>query len=159
MTHVHHRMVDLALAGMTRQAIAQELDYSPEGVGIVLNSPLVQAELARRRALADKDQTTKLTSHLQKAREILEEAAVPAAQTMVELLDNQDPNIRRLTAKDIFSQVYGTEGVVKTQITNISVEQMNLLIETMGQVKRLSPSLAQPTVSESSPSQTSGEAA
>lgn len=131
----HHRIVDLALEGLTRNEIALQMDRSPEGVGIILNSPLVQGELARRRGLQEGIQTKARVSHLTKAREILEEAAVPAAQTLVALLDCPDANTRRLSAKDIFSQVYGNEGVKAPSITTINVEQMNLLIQTLQEDK------------------------
>lgn len=131
MMPAHHRIVDLALQGYTNRQIAEQMNRTPEGIGLVLKSPLVQGELSRRREIQNQAQATGSANTLNRAKEILIEAAVPAANTLVSLLDAQDDSIKRQSANDIFKMIYGTEGTKAPSATVINIEQMNVLIQAL----------------------------
>lgn len=131
MMPAHHRIVDLALQGYTNRQIAEQMNRTPEGIGLVLKSPLVQGELSRRREIQNQAQATGSANTLNRAKEILIEALVPATNTLVSLLHSENQSIQRQSANDIFSLVYGTEGTKTPSATVINIEQMNVLIQAL----------------------------
>jgi hypothetical protein len=80
-------MINLALAGQGRKEIAQALDITPEGVGTIMRSPVFQDELARRREELNKEVNQRLATIPEQAKKELEDAALTAARTHIDLLN------------------------------------------------------------------------
>jgi hypothetical protein len=121
------KIIDLHLAGLGRKEIAQELGMTPQGVGLVLLSPLAQEELARRRGGIERKVDQEVASAPQRARALLEQATLRAAETHVELLESENERVRQTSATEILKQVYGEGGKSQGAVTVINVEQLQLL--------------------------------
>lgn len=139
LTHVHQAMVELALQGLPRNEIAKLMNRTPESVGMVINSPLFQAELARRRG----EQTAK-TDDVQvlgkaEAGRILEENAANAATRMVDLLGSSDEKIALQSAKDILDRTYGKGASEQNpaSVTVLNVEKMQMLVQTIREARAI----------------------
>lgn len=101
----HFKILDLALQGLSRTQIASEMEMSPVGVGLILNSPKFQDELARRRTEIDKKSDEGLATNLANAKEILSNAAEDAAQVHVDLLNSEDDRVKQFSANQVLDRV------------------------------------------------------
>lgn len=127
----HYRIIELCLAGFTRKQIAQAMQMSEAGIGLIINAPIFQDELARRREALEKSSTTALAYGPQRAKEILEDAAVEAASKHVELLDADDPAIQQRSAGYILDKIFredmGERVGGAAQVTVITAERLQLI--------------------------------
>jgi len=101
----HFKILDLALQGLSRTQIAERMEMSPVGVGLILNSPKFQDELARRRTEIDKKSDEGLATNLANAKEILSNAAEDAAQVHVDLLNSEDDRVKQFSANQVLDRV------------------------------------------------------
>ena len=109
----HYRILDLVLSGQyTVKAIAQQMDMSPQAVSLIINSPVFQHQLARRRREIEKQRDESLSIALAEAQEELKRAAPQAARVHAELLEDEDPRVRQSSANAILDRV----GLGKQQI-------------------------------------------
>ena len=101
----HYIIMDSLLSGMTQRQIARDMGMSAYGISQIVNSPVFQHALARRReeqnARLDQAEVVRRLD----ARETLDEAAVKAAQEQVELLKSPHEHIRQRSAMDILDRV------------------------------------------------------
>lgn len=106
----HHLMVDYHLTGMSNREIAEALEVTPENVGAVMNSPIVQGEIARRRNNQTQLQTQKQVNTVVRAREMVEENAARAVQKHIDLMDSAKAESLQLkAAENLLRFVYGEE--------------------------------------------------
>jgi len=135
----HLRIVDLALEGLGAKEIASIVGMTPVGIGMLLRSPLVQAEISRRRGLSESVQDEARGLVPNEALKILQNAAVPAANVQVSLLEAEDDSIRQRASKEILERVFGPsktqEGSSRPQIV-INTETLQVL-QTALQESRL----------------------
>jgi hypothetical protein len=82
----HFKIIELALDGNDRQTIAQVLEISPQTVSNVLNTPLVQDELSKRRANVTKKVDEGRVAVAMEARRVIEDSAVQAALVHKEIV-------------------------------------------------------------------------
>jgi len=106
----HFFIIDLAIAGLGQKDIAEVAGMSQAGIGLILRSPLVQDELARRRAHKERALDQGLVSTISRAKEVLESHAVDAAQKHVDLIHSLDENVAQRSATDILNRVFKQEG-------------------------------------------------
>jgi hypothetical protein len=131
----HKCMVDLHLAGMTNVQIAEEMDCTPESVGMILRSPIVQQEIAQRRGSITKHTDEAYTESLAKVREIMGKASPQAARTFVNQLDHEDPRVAANAAKNVLEHVFGDTKDGKPKVViQIQTEQLQLLQQTLMEV-------------------------
>jgi len=134
----HHRMVDLILAGLTNKEIAERLNCTPQNVSLVHKSPVVQAELARRRENIEKKTDSNLGVAIQDAEMILQKNAKDAAQVHVDLLKSEDESVQQRSANAILDRVgihgRGQDSGGKTIV--IETDQVNLLQIAMQESKK-----------------------
>jgi len=126
----HFKIIELALAGHNNKTIAEVVGMSPSGVATVLNSPLVQSELARERERNRESEVMHLDREatLGKARSILEQATEKAAKVHEILLESPDPTIQLRAADKILDRVFGKDkDERRSAVINISAEQVQLL--------------------------------
>jgi len=125
----HLKIVDLALAGLTRSQIAGEMKRTPESVGMILKSPLVQNELSRRRALLEPKIDKDISNSVSRAKELIEETSESAAKEMKSLLREESPRIRYSAARDILDRAMGRaqDKNEKPPTLVIDAETINLL--------------------------------
>lgn len=129
----HHKILELALAGHNNAVIADTLDMTTRAISIILQSPLAQSELKRRRENTEEVDILRLDrdAHLGKVRSFMEQEAETAAETIVGLMASSDENLQLRSAKEILDRVFGkpdggkTNGAVNISITG---DQAQLLI-------------------------------
>ncbi len=126
----HFKIRDLALQGLSRNEIALEMGMSPVGIGLIINSPKFQDELARRRDQIEKKSDEGLATSLSQAKNVLADAAEDAAQVHVDLLVSSDERVKQNSANQILDRVgiakaeRGGSGDINVQI---NAEQVNIL--------------------------------
>lgn len=112
----HFVIMDLVLAGLGPTDIARELSMSPVGVGLIVNAPIFQSELARRRSQANvglqESAQQEMRAAVSRAKSILEGAANQAASVQTELLECGDPSIRLRASDSILDRVLGKSAEV-----------------------------------------------
>lgn len=140
----HHTIVTLALAGLSERDIAGQLEMTPQAIGMILRSPIVQDELSRRRTQQEHRNDEEMVRGVSKAREILNENSATAASKMVELLDSPDPRVAQMSAKDILDRTLApAEGGRGMQVTVLSEGAIQLLQVALSEDKELKgPSVA-----------------
>jgi hypothetical protein len=123
-------MINLALAGQGRKEIAQALDITPEGVGTIMRSPVFQDELARRREELNKEVNQRLATIPEQAKKELEDAALTAARTHIDLLNPDtcpDPKVRQASANAILDRVLEKNQAQAGQVILLSAESVQLI--------------------------------
>ena len=125
----HFKILDMAASGVRdRGEIASALGVTPQTISNVLNAPIAQDELARRRRSMERSSDEASALVAMQARERLERASPEAAQVHVDLLTDDDPSVRQRSAEAILNRVLGKAEAVGTQnITIIEVDQIQLL--------------------------------
>jgi len=124
----HHAILELALAGHKARDIAQAVDMTPEGVGLIMRAPLFQDALARRR----KEQSIRVdeakAEDSQRARGVLEQAAVAAAETQVALLQAEKEDVKLRASNSILDRIIGPASAqAKGPVVMINAETVQLL--------------------------------
>lgn len=106
-SHVHFAMIEMALAGATNSQIAQAMSRTPESVGMIMRSPVVQNELALRRASQNKTIDKIAGSTLHEAKEKLHQAAADAVDIHVSLMKHSaDERVKQVSASEILKRTY-----------------------------------------------------
>lgn len=105
----HQEILRLCLLGVDQTDIATQLDMSNRTISLIVNSPLFQSELSRRRKNIEAREDDVLVRGIERAREILDDASATAAQEQVDLLGEDDPRIRHSAAKDILDRTIGSK--------------------------------------------------
>lgn len=121
----HKKIIELALEGLSKVQIATELGLTPPGVKLIMDSPVFQGELARRRAerdmRLDENATVVATARAFSASDVLHDAAVRAAKTQVALLDAESPAVVQRAAMDILDRA-GFPKVVRNDSRTLGVQ-------------------------------------
>ena len=127
----HLRIMDLHLAGVKHADIAQEMGCTAPTVSKIVRSPLFQQALAKRRDELTSKIDTELVSSVSEAKERLEQAALEAARTQIELMDSDDERVAHMASASILDRV----GIGKrdkdgrdVSVTVISADIMNNLV-------------------------------
>lgn len=128
----HHRIIELALTGMSYQDIAVALGISVSTVRNVMRSPLVQDELARKRVAVNDPEVARTVMDRDAAQSqaltILGAAAAKAAEVQVSLLEDENPLIRLKASTTVLDRLFGgKDGRDKPTVINVSAEHINLL--------------------------------
>jgi hypothetical protein len=123
----HTLAIDLHCQGLTNEAIGVELQRSSASISYVLNSPLAQDRIARRRKELVRQNDETIQQSVVRGRAILEGAAQKAAQTQVGLLESIDENIKLRTSQSILDRVYGKESSESKPTVHISVDVAELI--------------------------------
>lgn len=108
LNHCHHAIIECALAGMTRNEIATEFGRSPEGVGLILNSPLAQQEMARRREQQRRTNDTSTAAVLSRAKQLMEENSVKAVEKVVQHISSPDDATSLKASNSLLDRVFGS---------------------------------------------------
>lgn len=104
----HFTILDMCLSGQNNALIAQSLDMTPQAISLIINSPIFQTELARRRKDIEKQTNQELANMPTRAKQLLEENSYMAAQVHVDLCNPiNDPKIRQVSASVILDRVMG----------------------------------------------------
>lgn len=137
----HFKMLELRLAGLSNRAIAEMLGCSAQSVGIVVRSPLFQAEYNRR---LDQQNTSaaieERDAFASKTRSILEQNAEKAANTQVDLMDSEDDSVRLRASGSILDRVLGKDGPTASgpQLKiEINAQDAKLLVTALNESKEL----------------------
>ncbi len=79
----HHGLLRLVLSGAyNRNQMAAMLGYTPENITLIVESPLFQLELARRRKELERTENVAVRDSLTQARDLLNKIAYPAVETL-----------------------------------------------------------------------------
>lgn len=132
----HLEMIKHRLVGMSNVDIAKSLGITPKTVSLIVNSPLFQGELARRRQQLEQREDSIIVGGVVKAREILDKASAKAAQSTVDDLDAEKPELRRSAAKDILDRTIGSKAEGRKGVgVVIDAQALDLVKETFKQVR------------------------
>ena len=129
----HYKILSLCLEGFRRTDIAEALGMSPVGVGLIINSPLFQDELARQRVGKNQDSRDIAATQDLDAMNILQKAASAAAQKHVDLLQSTNERTSQLSANSILDRVLSREGSVATKL---DANVINILQVTIKELQK-----------------------
>jgi DNA-binding MarR family transcriptional regulator len=134
----HHGILRLVLAGThSRKEIAEMLGYTPENVSLVIDSPLFQMELSRRRADLERTETIAVRDGLTQARDLLNQNAVAAVETLERAMAEGDLKIGIDAADKIlkyaFPKSQDLRGGQTTQVVALSEEKLSRLREALSE--------------------------
>ena len=102
----HHEILKLALMGLSHKVIAERMGMTPVGIGLVVNSPIFQDNLARRRESIERKSDEGLATSLATARDVLNNAAEDAAKVHVAMMmDDKEDRVRQFSANSILDRV------------------------------------------------------
>lgn len=138
----HFKIIDLAVSGLTVQQIATQLDMSPRMVGVVINSPPVQHEIAVRRKAFEEDFDQKQAERESEVAGILQSSSNIAAKTLTGLLLSSNEAIKFKSAEAILDRTghpRTSRSVSETAggtVININTEDLTLLSETFNLTRR-----------------------
>ncbi len=143
LTQSHYEIMRLCLLGLHTTDIALAMKMTPVGVGLIINSPLFQDELAKRREKQFQVAEEIKTKQDLEAMDILKAAASDAANTHVNLLKSNDERVAQSSANSILDRVLqksDSAGGVRLDEATI-----NLLQVTINELKVVNlPSTAPP---------------
>ena len=103
----HQKIMELALAGHGVKEIAQAVGMTAQGIGLIMRAPIFQQAIAQRRDRREKRVDEDLSEALTKAKDVIEDAAVGAAETQVSLLEAEDDTVRLASSKAILDRAFG----------------------------------------------------
>ncbi len=125
----NHRLIaDLYLQGLGPAAIALELDgeYLPDSVSRVIQSPLMQDFISRRRREIElaADEQTKLAE--QSLRERVVTAGGKAVGTLEGLLGSESEGIQLKSASELLSHAFQQDGGAESEGAAVRVSTLNI---------------------------------
>jgi hypothetical protein len=140
----HYAIMEASLNGLSNVKIAEAFDMSQTAIGQILLSPIVQSEMARRRASRSQQLDKAALDYVAQAKDEIEKSSLAAARTIKTLLDSSDENIRLKSASKILDQVFATKDN-KSGSGNLilNIEQLNLLQTALGESRKSNPVFAQ----------------
>lgn len=142
----HFEILSLCLAGNGPKEIAQALDMTPQAISLITKSQIFQTELARRRERLDNKIDNELAATPVRAKRLLDESALAAAQVHVDCLNEMDPKVRQASANSILDRVFGQAASKQQPVVLISVgdiENLRITLREVGGTPReLSPEFA-----------------
>lgn len=136
----HFKIMELALAGHTGKDIAEMVGLTSNAVSMIMRSPIFQAELAYRRKETNEGEVLKMDAESikGKARSILEQASIKAANKVKELIDHDDAAIALRASENLLDRVFGKgEKNSHSTIINISADNVNLLNQALAESRVL----------------------
>lgn len=119
----HQHILKLVLLGnYTQRQVASLCGFTPESIGYIINSPVFQAELARRRTTLTEQENAEITSNISLAAEQLKNATLGAVKKLDQLAhESSDENIQLRAAETILKQAFGRETPTGPQIGQVIV--------------------------------------
>lgn len=132
----HFRILDLCLLGWSQKNIATEVGMTPTGIGLIVNSPRFQDELARRREAKGRQTDEVETISLGNATRKLEDAAEDAASVQVTLLKDEDHRVQLSASNSILDRVLAKKGEAGPSIV-LTMESINILALSMEETKEM----------------------
>lgn len=132
----HMQVMDLVIAGHKQTEIAERLKLSQQAVSAIVNSEVFQDHLPERRVELQQATDAEPTDECEEAARVLQRAALPAANKLVELLDSEDERVQLAAAIAILDRAgYGKTTratcTVESRIVVIDAEQARLIQETL----------------------------
>lgn len=122
----HLQILEFNLMGLGASEISKRLSLSHYGVSQIMNSPLFQQEISRRRAAESGENTLARQEVLVNARSKLENAAEAAVETQIGLLKSKDERVQLASAKTILDRCFTGDEHGKTSV-NLNVESITVL--------------------------------
>jgi hypothetical protein len=130
----------LVLSGtMNQTQMASSLGYTPENVRLVINSPLFQDELARRRATLEKVEDHAIRDGITLAKDLLSQTAVAAVETMEKvMLTSRDQKVQLDAADKILKYAFpkdtntGGPQAIVVALSDKKMEQLRSILSECG---------------------------
>ena len=131
----HQLILDLSIQGLDATQIASRIGMTPQAIYYIRNQVQFQQELARRMEEKSEETLALLSLAPTRAKEMLEEASLQAAETQIALMSDDSNKMRYKSSKLILDRVFGTGDNQKSQPVTINIEQINLIREAMSEVR------------------------
>jgi hypothetical protein len=121
--------MELAFAGNGPLEIAQVVGMTREAVGLIMRAPIFQHALSVMRQKSAGAMVEAEAIDTQRARTVLEQASVAAAETEVEIMSSPEvkPSVRLQAAGDILDRVLGKSAPEAAIPTVINAQTIQLL--------------------------------
>lgn len=135
----HHGLMRLVLSGThSRQQMATMLGYSPENVSLVIDSPLFQSELARRRAEVEKTENIAIRDGITMAKDNLNRIAFAATEKLEHTLLSADEKVAMDAADKILKYAFPRNaetrgGSLVQQVVVLSEDKLRRLSEALSE--------------------------
>ena len=133
----HYKVLDLMLEGLPFNKIAETVGMTTVQIRNIRNSPTFKHEYAMRKANRDshKDEMAARV-HIDQTRELLTQNTLKAAQTIVNLLDSENPKVQLQSAQDLLDRTnypksQKLESENKTAVVVLNKEDVSRIQETM----------------------------
>jgi hypothetical protein len=137
LNHRHQLIMRLVLAGQYNVAeIARLCGYAPSSMSLIINSPLFQAELARRREKLDECANEEAVDQMQIARVMLNNAAPEAVAVIDKLAHSAVDESVQLRAADIILKMTLGENSKSnnvTQVVLLDASKLGFLEKVLGE--------------------------
>lgn len=133
----HFKIIDLLLAGHTKNDIAQKLGMGVAYISTITNSPQFQHELALRRSRLEDVKNEKLAERrIDPVTETLKKGALRAAERLVNNIESHSENVAHRAATEILDRTgYQKHEAVdvtsKSVSINISAKDAQVIQETL----------------------------
>lgn len=101
----HYKIMDLVLEGMGPAEIADSLDMSRVGIGLIINSPIFQERVAARRVKIEQGHDDLVAVSVSRAMDRLQGSADDAAKVHTDLLESENDSIKQRSASEILDRV------------------------------------------------------
>lgn len=121
----HYAIIELCLDGHTIGEIARITDMTTAQISNIVNTPMVQSEIARRRANREKMIDDAHAVKRQVAVGIIHDNIEKAAKAQVALLDSQDERVKQTAVSEIFDLAFNHK---KAEVSSVRNQQVNINI-------------------------------
>lgn len=128
-------MVDLHIAGLKNIQIAEEMDCTPESVGMILRSPIVQEEIARRRNMVDRKVDEATANVVARAKQILEQNTERAATVLCEQIGSEDKRLSQNACLEVLEMAFGQKSNTQGPTVVVNADQVLILQQTLSEIQ------------------------
>ena len=123
----HYKILELALAGNGPKEIAQALEMSREAIGLIMRAPIFQEAFAKSRSKVESAQVETQAVDAQRARTVLENASVRAAEVQASLLESKKETVQLAASEAVLDRVLGKSAPTVQGSLVINTETVQLL--------------------------------
>jgi hypothetical protein len=135
----HHGLLSLVLTGnFSRGQMATMLGYTPENVSLVIDSPIFQMELARRRKDQERTENIAIRDGITMAKDRLNQTALAAVEKMEQTLLSADEKLSLDAADKILKYAFPRNAETRgaslvQQVVVLSDDKLRRLSEALSE--------------------------
>lgn len=128
-------MVDLHIAGLKNTQIAEEMDCTEQSVGMILRSPIVQEEIARRRGMVDRKVDEATANVVARAKQLLEQNTERAASELCKQIGSEDKRLSQNACLEVLEMAFGQKSNTQGPTVVVNADQVLILQQTLSEIQ------------------------